>query len=498
MAKRSSGILMHITSLPSPFGIGDLGPGAYRFADLLAESGQTRWQVLPLSPTDPVQGNSPYSSPSAFAGNPLVLSPERLVDEGFLTEEDLNSVPAFASDGVDYAKVIEYKSKLLDLAFERFSRMGERGEYEGFRYKNSHWLEDFALFTALKKHFKGEVWSDWQPDIRDRKTDALASMRNRLAREIEKQRFAQFLFYREWHSLKAYCNKRGILMVGDIPIYVSYDSVDVWGDSQIFKLDEAKKPTHVAGVPPDYFSSTGQLWGNPVYNWKVCKSTGFKWWLRRMEHVLSLYDIVRIDHLRGLVAYWEVPADQKTAVHGAWIDAPSKDFFDTMVKRFPNLPIIAEDLGLITPDVREVMDRYGFPGMKVLLFAFGDDDPGHPYLPHNFAPDFVVYTGTHDNNTARGWFENGATPDDRKRLSRYVGHKVDADSVHWELLRLAMASVAETAITPMQDILGLGQEARMNLPGVLEGHWQWRMREGQAGAGLVAALRDLTHTYGRI
>ena len=498
MAKRKSGILLHVTSLPSPFGIGDLGPGAYKFADFLADSGQTLWQVLPLSPTDPIEGNSPYSSPSAFAGNPLLISPEHIIRDGFLTEEDLNSLPAFPAESVDYPAVIEYKKRLLDAAFERFSKTQDRGEFEGFCSKNSHWLEDFVLFTALKNHFSGNVWSDWQPEIRDRNPDAMASMRSQLARDLERHRFIQFLFFRQWHALKAYCKEKGISVIGDIPIYVSYDSADVWADSQIFKLEENKKPTHVAGVPPDYFSSTGQLWGSPVYNWEVCKQSGFKWWLRRMEHVLSLYDIVRIDHLRGLVAYWEVPAGHKTAVHGSWIDVPAGEFFDTMLERFPDFPIIAEDLGHITPDVRDVMDHYGFPGMKVLLFAFGADEPEHPYLPHNYRPDFVVYTGTHDNNTARGWFENGASPADRKRLNRYVGREVTAETVHWELLRLAMASVAGTSIAPMQDVLGLGEEARMNLPGVLEGHWQWRMTDEQMKSELEAALRELTRIYGRL
>ncbi len=498
MSKRKSGILMHITSLPSPFGIGDLGPGAYRFADYLADSGQRLWQVLPLSPTDPIEGNSPYSSPSAFAGNPMLISPQRLINDEFLSEEDLNSVPAFPADRVDYPAVIAYKNRLLDIAFESFSRMEDRREFEGFCFNNSHWLEDFVLFTALKDHFSGQVFSDWPLEIRDRHADGLASMRSRLARDLERQRFTQFLFFRQWHALKTYCNERGIVIIGDIPIYVSYDSADVWADSQIFKLEENKKPTHVAGVPPDYFSSTGQLWGSPVYNWEVCKKSGFKWWLRRMDHVLSLYDIVRIDHLRGLVAYWEVPAGNETAVHGAWIDAPARDFFDAMLKRFPDFPIIAEDLGHMTPEVREVMDHYGFPGMKVLLFAFGADEPDHPYLPHNYGRNFVVYTGTHDNNTARGWFENIASPEDRKRLNRYVGREVSAEGAHWELLRLAQASVAEAAITPMQDVLGLGQEARMNLPGILEGHWQWRLTAEQLKPEVSAALRNLTRTYGRL
>jgi 4-alpha-glucanotransferase len=498
MIERRSGILLHVTSLPSPYGIGDLGPGAYRFADFLEASGQRLWQVLPLSPTDPIEGNSPYSSRSAFAGNPLMISPDLLVDEGLLARDELPAPPASSADRVDYAAVIDYKRRLLDEAYKRFAEHGERQEFEGFRFKNGHWLEDFALFTALKQHFGGSVWSEWPQEIRDRRPDALSAMRQKLAGELEKQRFAQFLFYKQWHALKAYCRGRGILIVGDIPIYVSYDSADVWADPQIFKLDPEKRPTHVAGVPPDYFSSTGQLWGSPVYDWEVCKETGFKWWLRRMEHVLSLYDIVRIDHMRGLVAYWEVPAGNETAVNGVWVDTPSEDFFNTMLGRFPMFPIIAEDLGHITPDVRAVMERYGFPGMKVLLFAFGGDTPDHPYLPHNFEAGFVVYTGTHDNNTARGWFDNAASPEEKDRLSSYVGRAVTAESVHWDLLRLAMGSVAGTAIIPMQDVLSLGEDARMNLPGVLEGHWEWRLLETDLKPELVSALRDVTHTYGRI
>jgi 4-alpha-glucanotransferase len=497
MKKRGSGVLMHITSLPSPYGIGDLGPEAYKFADFLSDSGQIYWQVLPLMPTDPVQGNSPYSSPSAFACNPLLISPELLLRDGYLSEGDLEPLPDVPPERVAYPDVIAYKGRLLDLAYQRFKEIQDKSEFEGFRSQNSHWLDNFALFTAIKERDSDRVWSDWPEDLRDRKQDAIELLRSELGDEIEKAKFIQFLAFRQWHALKAYCSGWNIRMVGDIPIYVSYDSADVWANSEIFKLDSRKKPTHVAGVPPDYFSETGQLWGNPVYDWEVCKKQGFHWWLRRMGHTLSLFDIVRIDHLRGLVAYWEVPAGAETAVNGRWINVPSVDFFDTMLKRFPEFPIIAEDLGVITPGVRKVMDHYGFPGMKVLLFAFGDDDPAQPYLPHNYEQNCVVYTGTHDNNTARGWFENGASPRARNRLSRYIGHEVTAENVNWELIRLAMGSVADMTVFPVQDLLGLGEEGRMNLPGTLEGHWEWRLLPGQLTPELATRLRNLTHTYGR-
>jgi 4-alpha-glucanotransferase len=497
MITRGSGILMHITSLPSTHGIGDLGPWAYRFADFLAGTGQIYWQVLPLSPTIAVQGNSPYSSVSAFACNPLLISPELLIGEGFLSEGDLETPSALPRDQVDYEAVIAYKNRLLDRAYEYFKQTADRREFDGFCSQNSHWLEDFALFTVIKAKFGGSIWSDWPDSFRDRNNQVLDGARAELGEQIEKARFTQFVFYKQWHSLKRYCNGKGIQIIGDIPIYVSYDSADAWSDPQIFKLDDRRRPLYVAGVPPDYFSRTGQLWGNPVYNWPACKSTGFKWWLRRMEHTLSLYDVVRVDHFRGLVAYWEVPAREKTAVKGRWAEVPTKAFLETMVKRFPDFPIIAEDLGVITPDVRQVMHEYGFPGMKVLLFAFNEDNPQHPYLPHTYEPNCVVYTGTHDNNTVRGWFEHDAGQQDKARVFRYLGRKIPADEIHLEFVRLAMESPAQIALFPMQDILGLDQDARMNTPATLNGNWAWRLLPEQISPDATGILLEMTRASGR-
>jgi 4-alpha-glucanotransferase len=493
MSTRGSGILLHVTSLPSPHGIGDLGPWAYRLVDFLAEAGQRYWQVLPLSPTIPLQGHSPYSSVSAFACNPLLISPEPLIGDGLLSEPDIREA-RLAKERVDYDAVIEYKTGLLDRAYDRFRQTGERGEFEGFCSQNSHWLEDFALFTVLKARFEGRLWCDWPAEFRDRDQQALDSIRAELNEEIEKCRFIQYAFYRQWHALKRYCNQRGIEIIGDIPIYVSYDSADAWSDPQIFKLDDRKMPVYVAGVPPDYFSRTGQLWGNPVYDWAVCEKTGFKWWLRRMEHTLSLYDMVRVDHFRGLVAYWEVPAGEKTAIKGRWVEAPTRRFLDTMVERFPGLPIIAEDLGVITPDVKEIMNDYGFPGMKVLLFAFNDDDPQHPYLPHTYQSTCVVYTGTHDNNTVRGWFEHDAGEHAKGRVFRYLGRQVPTDQVHMEFVRMAMDSPADIALAPMQDVLGLGREARMNTPGTVDGNWGWRLLPEQLSQDLSRRLLEMTRS----
>jgi 4-alpha-glucanotransferase len=497
MTKRSSGILMHISSLPGPFGIGDLGPWAYRFADFLARTSQAYWQILPLGPTTPVHGNSPYSSTSTFAGNPLLISPDLLVRDGYLEESDIEPGPEGAEDRVDYPSVVDFKARILSSAYQRFLGRQDRSEFDGFCEANGHWLEDFVLFSALKARAGGQVWSDWPRDLRDRRPDALDAARQELAENMQRERLVQFLFFKQWFELKSYCNQRGIEILGDIPIYVTYDGADVWSNPQIFKLDGSKRPLYVSGVPPDYFSATGQLWGNPVYDWQVCKDSGFAWWMRRMEHALSMCDLVRIDHFRGLVAYWEVPASHGTATKGEWVKVPTHEFISSLKERFPELPIIAEDLGLITDDVKGVMEQYGFPGMKVLLFAFGEDKPDHPYLPHNYDRNCVAYTGTHDNTTAKGWFENIATPDDKHRLFRYLGRQVAAERIAWELSRLAIASVADTAIIPTQDLLGLGEHARMNLPGTLEGHWEWRLKPDQLTSQIEEVLADATRTYGR-
>lgn len=498
MRSRKSGILLHITSLPSPYGIGDLGSGAYEFADFLEAAGQSVWQILPLTPTSFVCGNSPYCGPSAFAGNPLMISPDLLVRDGLLLPSDLGDPPAFPDDAVRYEAVREYKYGLLRLAHARYEESGRKEpDFERFREENGSWLDDYALFVSLKEKNGGAVWSEWPRDQRDRQEPALDEWRAKLAREIGGEMFFQYLFFKQWLALKRYCNRKNIQIIGDIPIYVSYDSPDAWVHWRIFKLDDDKRPTYVAGVPPDYFSETGQLWGNPVYNWDVLGETQYAWWLMRFEHNLRLFDLVRVDHFRGLVAYWEVPASEQTAVNGKWVEAPARDFFGALSRRFPFLPIIAEDLGVITPDVREIAAAFEFPGMKLLLFAFGEDLPTNPYAPHNHMHHCVVYTGTHDNNTIKGWFRRELDRSGRERLRRYLGRDLDEDVIHWELIRLAMMSVANMVVFQLQDVLGLGEEARMNVPSVPHGNWEWRLAPGQLTPGLTERLSSLTHLYGR-
>ena len=498
MKCRSSGILLHITSLPSPFGIGDLGPGAYKFIDFLVETKQSYWQILPLNPTSSILGDSPYNSPSAFAGNPLLISPELLIRRGFISESDLNLKYSFNGERVEYENVANYKEGILRIAFEKNkNRLLTDSEFERFCNVNSYWLEDYALFVSLKESFKNVVWTEWPEEIRDRTEGSLRDYRERSEDRISMAKFYQYLFFDQWSSLKEYCNVRKINIVGDLPIYVTFDSADVWTNPEVFKLDEQMRPKFVAGVPPDYFSETGQLWGNPVYDWEYLRDTRYSWWIKRLGHNLKLTDIIRLDHFRGLVSYWEVPAGEETAVNGRWVDVPAEDFLKALLKRFPNLPVIAEDLGIITADVREVMNRFDFPGMKLLIFAFGDDFPNGAYLPHNYSRNCVVYTGTHDNNTAKGWFRSEANPKDKKRLFSYVGREVEEENVHWELIRLAMGSVANTVIIPMQDILGLGEESKMNLPATSDGNWQWRLDPRQITSLLSDKLRKITETYGR-
>jgi 4-alpha-glucanotransferase len=498
MNERRSGILLHMSSLPSPFGIGDLGPWAYRFADFLSLSRQTYWQVLPFNPTDSAMGNSPYSSPSAFAGNKLFISPQGMVELGFLSQEDLGSIPSFPDERCDFSSLIPYKIQLLHRAYERFKTIPhQKDDYEVFCEKNREWLDDFALFMVIKHHVGGVSWGEWAPELRDRSVPALTKVETDYGDELAREKFFQYLFFRQWLDLKRYCNQRGIQLLGDLPIYVNYDSADVWKHPELFKLTEEKKPQVVAGVPPDYFSKTGQLWGNPIYHWEALRKARYAWWFQRISHNLQFVDVLRIDHFRGFVSFWEIPAHESTAVNGHWVKGPADQFFPALFKKFSNISLIAEDLGFITPDVREMMDRFGFPGMKVLVFAFGGDLATHPYLPHNYAPNSIVYTGTHDNNTARGWFEREASSEDRQRLFRYLGREFDDEQVPRELIRLAMMSVARTAIIPMQDLLGLGQEGRMNYPSVAQGNWEWRLLPSQLTDGIADFLRDTTEIYGR-
>ena len=497
MKRRGSGILLHVTSLPSPYGMGDAGPGAYRFVDFLAETRQSYWQILPLNPTDPDHYNSPYHSFSAFASNPWLISPDLLIKDGLLAKKDLPPSSGFSMDRVNYQMVIEHKEKLFAKAFDRFRGQTGNFEYEGFCSENEYWLDDFAVFVALKDRFNGRGWCEWPQDIRDREPKALQGARRELHEQVEMNRFLQFVFSKQWCSLKRYCNEKDIQIIGDIPIYVDHDSADVWTHPELFALDGRKRPTAVSGVPPDYFSETGQLWGNPLYRWDVLRERKYDWWIHRIAQTLRRYDVVRIDHFRGLVAYWKVPADEKTAIHGTWIEAPVWDFLDHLARRFPSLPFIAEDLGVITPDVREVMRHFELPGMKVLLFAFGGNSATNPYIPHNLVRNCVAYTGTHDNNTIRGWFEAEATPEEKSALFRYLGREVPVEHLHWELIRMVMMSVANTVIFPMQDILGLGEHARMNRPATLDGNWEWRLSPDLLNAKLAGGLLDMTETYGR-
>ena len=497
MIKRGSGILLHITSLPAADSIGNIGPGACGFVDFLAEAGQTYWQVLPLSPLSPGEGNSPYSSQSAFAGNELLISPENLVRDGWIEPGAVAPAPQPSPDRVDYGSAIAYKSVILQLAFEKFMQRGGGSDYERFCVESSGWLPDFALFAALREYFRGISWGDWPVEIRDREPTALDHYRAALSEEIEKRKFHQYLFFSQWLELKAYAEQRGIEIIGDMPIYTSYQSADVWAHHDIFKLDDNKRRIFISGVPPDYFSRTGQLWGNPVYDWNQNRATGFAWWIKRIEHSLKLFDFLRIDHFRGLVACWEVPAGETTAINGRWVDVPGDELFSRLRAANPELPIIAEDLGYITPDVREFIEKHGFPGMKVLMFAFGQGISDNPYAPHNHVKNSVIYTGTHDNNTVRGWYELEASPLEKENLDRYLGHEVKADEVHDELIRIVLMSVGDIAILPMQDILGLGAESRMNLPSTTHGNWEWRLRPDVLTPPLAKKLRDMTEIYGR-
>ncbi len=490
--KRSSGVLLHITSLPAKFGIGDMGPLAYEFADILVNSGQTHWQILPLVPTNLRTGNSPYNSSSSFAGNTLLISPEILENENLLESDFITSLPDLDIYRVDYAAVSRIKEKIVEKAYKNFRKNIApcRPEFEDFCSSNSYWLDDYALYKAIRKE-SGMPWHLWPASLRDREDYALREKVQNLAELIGLEKFAQFIFFRQWHSLKAYCKNKGLSIIGDLPFYVNHDSADVWTNPEIFKLDPKKKPVFVSGVPPDYFSKTGQLWGNPVYDWARLSATNFEWLLRRTQHCTKLYDIVRLDHFRGFLAYWEVPAEEKTAVNGRWVETPSKEFFDAFLEQFPLLPFTAEDLGVITLDVREAMDRLSIPGMEVLLFAFGGSSD-NPHLPDNHKQNSVVYTGTHDTNTVKGWFLNEATPAERNMLSRYVGRELCEEDVSWELIRLDMQSVANLCIIPLQDVLSLGAETRMNNPSKSTGNWEWRVPIEQFKNDALAKLGEMT------
>ena len=494
--KRSSGILLHVTSLPSKFGIGDLGPQAYEFVDVLTNCGQTYWQILPLTPTDTRLGNSPYDSNSSFAGNPLLVSPELLVNENMVDADFVKSLSCPVVSRVNYGAVSAAKQKLIEKAYINFRKdRGEHSsEFEDFCSESSYWLDDYVLYKAIRKK-NGTPWYLWPTNLRDREGQTLTHKSKSLAELIGLEKFGQFVFFKQWDSLQAYCEEKGLRVIGDLPFYVNHDSADVWANSELFKLDANKKPVFVSGVPPDYFSTTGQLWGNPVYDWAHLSTMDFELLLQRMEHCLRFCDVVRLDHFRGFLAYWEVPAGEKTAAGGRWVETPSKEFFDALRKRFPNLPFLAEDLGVITPDTRAAINRLDIPGMQVLLFAFsGSSDNYH--RPNNYKQNSAVYTGTHDTNTVKGWFLNDATSLEKSELFRYVSRELSDEDVSLELIRQAMTSVADTCIIPMQDILSLGSDARMNNPSKPIGNWEWKLTEGIT-TNVLAMLGELTSESSR-
>lgn len=491
---RASGILLHPTSLPSEFGIGDFGPIAFQFVDFLVETRQTYWQILPLGPTG--YGDSPYQSFSAFAGNTNLISPEKLVEDRLLTEEDINQKPDFPRDRIDYGKVYEWKNSILPKAFERFR--GEKNEdfgeeFESFCAQEAAWLEDYAFFRAAKLSHDHKAWYEWEKPLRLRQERALKQAQKNLHEQIEEQKFFQFLFFRQWSKLKAYANEKGVKIVGDVPIFVALDSADVWCNQDKFKLKKDGSPKVVAGVPPDYFSKTGQLWGNPIYEWRQMQKNNFGWWISRIKHTLKTVDVARIDHFRGFAGAWEVPGGDETAENGKWVDVPGRELFEAVKDAVGDLPFWAEDLGVITDDVRQLRDLFGFPGMKILQYAFGGD-PKNEFLPHNYIQNCVAYTGTHDNETSVGWF-NSQHGYERFYCLKYLNS--NAHAIHWDFIRAAWSSVADTAIAPMQDILGLGNEARMNLPASSSGNWNWRFRAEAVTKEIIEKLREMTEIYGR-
>ena len=482
------GVLLHVTSLPSPYGIGDLGPEAFRFAGLLHRAGAKVWQVLPLNPTSRFSGSSPYYSSSSFGSNTLLISPELLCRDGLLDESELGSGPCFPEEEVDFSAVVPFREHLLDLATARFTDLGDKSGFKSFCEANSSWLEDHALFSALKEHFPAVPWNRWPVGIRDRHPLVLARYRESLADRITREKVLQYLFFRQWSDLKAYCNRKHILVMGDLPLYMIHDSADVWAHPGLFDLDSQGNPRVVAGVPPDYFSRDGQLWGNPLYRWEVHKAHGFDWWFARMANAAGRYDLVRVDHFRGFSAYWEVDAGEKTAVSGRWVPGPGADFFSRLFEKYPEIPLVAEDLGFITPDVRDLMKQFGIPGMRVLLFGFNTDSAENPNHPENVPEHCVLYTGTHDNNTVRGWFECDATCEEKERLFGFLGRTLRPDEVSRAFTLMALKTRASLVVLPLQDILGLDEEGRMNTPGTTSGNWQWRATTGELDGELEECL----------
>jgi 4-alpha-glucanotransferase len=502
---RASGVLLHPTSLPGRFGIGDVGAGAFEFIDALAAAGQRVWQVLPLGPTG--YGDSPYQCFSAFAGNPLLISLDALIEQELLSAAEVSG-HVFADGDVDFASVIAHRQALWPLVLDRFDRAAPaaaRDRFDGFCAAHAAWLDDFALFMAVKAAHGHVAWTQWEPDIAAREPAALARWSARCAREIRTHKLTQFLFFEQWQRVHDACRARSIDILGDVPIFVAHDSADVWAGRELFRLDEDGRPTVVAGVPPDYFSATGQLWGNPHYRWDVLERAGYAWWIARFRSLLALVDRVRIDHFRGFEAAWEIPAGATTAIRGAWVKGPGAALFEAVQSALGlRLPFVAENLGVITPEVEALRERFGLPGMAILQFAFGTDPQAPDFKPHNYPRNRVVYTGTHDNDTTVGWWtgEVGHSTrstqeieEEHEHVRRYLG--TDGREINWDFIRAVLASVADTAIVPVQDLLGLGSEARMNRPATIGRNWRWRLRPGELTPAIIQRLRVMTETYDR-
>ncbi|MFC1751953.1 4-alpha-glucanotransferase [Thermoproteota archaeon] len=498
MSKRESGILLHITSLPSAYGIGDLGPEAYAFVDFCKETGQKLWQLLPLTPIQAKTGNSPYFSESAFAGNPLLISPDLLMQQGLLTKSDLAGSPHFSEKHCQYNGVRNFKFPLFKKAFETFKKMPcMQARLEEFIETQEYWLKNYALFRLITQTYN-QSWAAWPAGLKNRDPKALAEFSEHHMEGLTYIYFLQYLFFEQWNNLHAYCRKNDLKIIGDIPIYVAYDSADVWAFPYLFKLTNTKEPAFVSGVPPDYFSKSGQLWNNPVYHWQAHQKTGFDWWVKRFQTNLELFDFVRIDHFRGLVSYWEVKAGEKTAVNGHWRRVPYKDFFNTVLNRVPKQSLIAEDLGTITPNVRRVQSLYQIPGMKVLLFAFNECSYKNIYLPHHYQPSDIVYTGTHDLNPVSAWYKYEVTEKEKIFINTYFSRKITSKTINAVLIESAFKSQGEKVIIPMQDHLKLGKNARMNHPAFSKGNWRWRMTRIQLqNHDLKLYLKDLTNRSAR-
>ena len=491
---RGSGVLLHPTSLPGEFGIGDFGPAAFRFIDFLVQAGQKYWQILPLGPTG--YGDSPYQSFSAFAGNPLLISPAKLVESELLSADDLAAKPDFPADKVDFGSVYKWKSVWLPRVFENHLRSGNSelaARFDAFCRENAFWLDDYALYRSIRASQEDKPWHKWPDGLRQRDESELSKAREQLSAEIAAQKFFQFLFFSQWFSVKEYANKNGIMVIGDIPIFVAHDSSDVWCNQEMFKLNENGTPEFVAGVPPDFFSATGQLWGNPIYDWEAMRQDKFSWWAARVAFALKMTDIVRLDHFIGFVRNWAVPGSDETAENGEWLDVPGRELFSTLQDSLGELPVIAEDLGAMTPEVEKLRDDFDFPGMRILENAFGGDAKNID-LPHNHIQHCVAYTGTHDNDTAAGWYKS-TTKDVRHHCRKYL-HS-NGREIHWDMIRAVSASVADVAVFQMQDVLGLGSEARMNTPATTDGNWQWRVSADVLTDELSSRLRELAEMYGR-